>query len=721
MWGVGVSERSALKDVVGDRSAKALQRAFGYTLVSDLLEHYPRRYATRGELTSLQGTPIGEPVSIVAEVVSVSERPMRQRRGSLLEVAITDGTGLITLTFFNQAWRKKDLHPGVRGIFAGKVGTYRGGKQLSHPDYELFTGDISGEESEKWANTPIPLYPATSTLASWQIARAIGVVLDQLDPLTDPVPEAIVASEGLLDKDTALRYVHQPESAEQWQKARDTLRFHEAFVLQLALLQQRQEAVTAGSVVRSPGALVTEFDEGLPCSLTDDQVGGGKEISSDLESGHPMHRLVHGEVGSGKTVVAIRAMLQVAESGGQTALLAPTEVLATQHFRSIHHTLGPELAARVRPVLLTGSLSAAEKKKALLMAASGQSLLVVGTHALLSDTVQFADLGLVIVDEQHRFGVEQRNQLRQKGSHPHLLVLTATPIPRTVAMTVFGDLDVSTITGVPSGRHPITTHVVALDDTPEWYGRVWARAKEEIDQGRQVFVVCPAIEPGEVADGVADDESGDGEVEGTKLPAIGVTGMHAEITQMPEFAGVASAIVHGKLPADEKDLAMTRFASGEVSLLVATTVIEVGVDVPNAALMVVMDADRFGISQLHQLRGRVGRGGHPGLCLLVTRQPQDTLARARLDAVASTTDGFELSHIDLELRNEGDVLGVRQSGGRSGLKLLRVRKDQDLIEKARSIASEILDRSPDLSDLPALRDALDRRLEDREREFLAKS
>jgi ATP-dependent DNA helicase RecG len=718
---VGVSERSALKDVVGDRSAKALHRAFGYTLVSDLLAHYPRRYATRGELTSLQGTPIGEPVSIVAEVVSVSERPMRQRRGSLLEVAITDGTGLITLTFFNQAWRKKDLHPGVRGLFAGKVGTYRGGKQLTHPDYELFTGDITGEESEKWANTPIPLYPATSTLASWQIARAMGVVLDQLETLNDPIPEDIVTTEGLLERDTAIRYIHQPESADQWQRARDTLRFHEAFVLQLALLQQRQEALTAGSVVRESGSLVTQFDEHLPFTLTEDQVVVGGEIGADLVSGHPMHRLVHGEVGSGKTVVAVRAMLQVAQSGGQTALLAPTEVLATQHFRSIHHTLGPELASTIRPVLLTGSLSTAEKKKALLMAASGQSLLVVGTHALLSDIVQFADLGLVIVDEQHRFGVEQRNQLRQKGSHPHLLVLTATPIPRTVAMTVFGDLDVSTISRVPSGRHPITTHVVALDDTPEWYGRVWARAREEIDQGRQVFVVCPAIEPGEVADGVVEESGGEGDGEDTRLPAIGVTGMHAEISQMPEFAGVTTAIVHGKLPADEKDSAMTRFASGEVSLLVATTVIEVGVDVPNATMMVVMDADRFGISQLHQLRGRVGRGGHPGLCLLVTRQPTDTLARERLDAVASTTDGFELSHIDLELRNEGDVLGVRQSGGRSGLKLLRVRKDQQLIEKARSVASGVLATSPHLTDFPVLQEALDQRLEDREREFLSKS
>lgn len=716
---MGVGEHSALADLVGERSAKTLHRAFGYVSVGELLAHYPRRYATRGELTSLQGTPIGEPVSIVADVVSVSERPMRQRRGSLLEVVITDGTGLITLTFFNQAWRKKDLHPGSRGLFAGKVGAYRGGKQLSHPDYELFEGDISGEESEKWAQTPIPLYPATSTIASWQIARAIGVALEQLDPLDDPMPDDVVLAQRLLNRDTAVRFIHQPESGDQWRAARDTLRFHEAFILQLALVQARQAAMAKDSVPRVAGDLLDALDGQLPFDLTDDQVAVGAEISDDLVSGHPMHRLIHGEVGSGKTLVATRAVLQVAQSGGQSALLAPTEVLATQHFRSIHHTLGPDLASRIRPVLLTGSMPMAEKKKALLMAASGQSLLVVGTHALLSDTVQFADLGLVIVDEQHRFGVEQRNQLRLKGTHPHLLVLTATPIPRTVAMTVFGDLDVSTISRVPSGRHPITSHVVALDEHPDWAGRVWSRAREEIDQGRQVFVVCPAIDSGDQGDGVEPVE--DDDTEGTRPPAIGVTQLHDEIAVMPEFAGIDTAILHGRLATDEKDAVMARFQSGSCSLLVATTVIEVGVDVHNATMMIVMDADRFGISQLHQLRGRVGRGGHPGLCLLVTRQPADTVARARLDAVASTTDGFELSHIDLELRNEGDVLGVRQSGGRSGLKLLRVRKDADLIETARAGAEGVLDTSPDLFAFPLLADALARRLEEAEREFLQKS
>jgi ATP-dependent DNA helicase RecG len=355
------------------------------------------------------------------------------------------------------------------------------------------------------------------------------------------------------------------------------------------------------------------------------------------------------------------------------------------------------------------------------MAASGQSLLVVGTHALLGDKVAFADLGLVTVDEQHRFGVEQRNQLRLKGRHPHLLVLTATPIPRTVAMTVFGDLDVSTISRVPPGRHPITTHVVAAGDRPEWVARVWERAREEIDRGRQVFVVCPAIDSGEPEDGAESVDSAGAERDEARPPAIGVTQMHAEIWQMPQFSGVTSAVLHGRLASEEKDRVMGQFAAGEISLLVATTVIEVGVDVPNATMMVVMDADRFGISQLHQLRGRVGRGQHSGLCLLVTGQPPETLSRERLDAVASTTDGFELSHIDLELRSEGDVLGVRQSGGRSGLKLLRVQKDADTIDRARQAAETTVSASPDLADYPLLARALARRLDDAEREFLHKS
>lgn len=721
---MGVTEDTALAAVVGDKSAKALHRAFGHTTAGDLLGHYPRRFATRGELTSLQGVPVGESVSIVAEVVSVTDRPMRNRRGSLLEVVITDGTGLITLTFFNQAWRKKDLHPGVRGIFAGKVGLYRGGKQLAHPDYELFEGEISGSESAKWATTPVPLYPATATLASWQIARAIGLVLDQLEPLEEPLPPDLRQREKLLTRDEAVHLIHRPESTDQWEAARDTLRFHEAFLLQVALVQQKMHTNAQGTTPRRAGELLDRFDAALPFSLTEDQIQVGEEIAADLSSGHPMHRLVHGEVGSGKTVVAVRALLQVAENGGQAALLAPTEVLAAQHLRSIVATLGPDLATTLHPVLLTGSLPQAEKKKALLHAASGSSRLIVGTHALLGEMVQFADLGLVIIDEQHRFGVEQRNQLRLKGTHPHVLVLTATPIPRTVAMTVFGDLDVSTISRVPPGRSPIETHVVAQAEHPDWYARVWERAREEIDQGRQVFVVCPAIDQAfpDGSDGLTDDVSeldpdGDGEA---RPPATGVVQMRAELASLPVLSGVTIDIVHGRLSSDDKDAVMQRFHQGRVDLLVATTVIEVGVDVPRASMMVVIDADRFGISQLHQLRGRVGRGGLPGLCVLVTKAPAETVARQRLDAVASTTNGFELSQIDLELRNEGDVLGVAQSGGRSGLKLVRVKSDGELIERARWEATELLTRDPELADHPALRVALQVALEAREREFLRK-
>ena len=719
MKAMSVTLQTPLAEVLGDRSARAIQRAFGYSTVGQLLEHYPRRYASRGELTSLSGVPVGEAVSIVAEVVSVVDRPMQKRRGSLLEVTITDGTGLITLTFFNQAWRAKDLRPGVRGLFAGKIGVYRGGKQLAHPDYELFDHDLDETSGKKWADTPIPLYPATGTLASWQIARAIGVILDQLAGVPDPLPDTIRVEQGLLSYDEALRRIHRPATAQEWMSARDTLRFHEAFLMQVALLQQRSAALAAGARVRTAGQLRERFDRSLPFALTGDQRSVGNEIAADLASGHPMHRLVHGEVGSGKTVVAVRAMLQVAEDGGQTALLAPTEVLATQHLRSIVHTLGPELAAEIHPVVLTGSLPSAERRKVLLQIAAGQARLVVGTHALLGEGVQFHDLGLVIVDEQHRFGVEQRDTLRHKGDNPHLLVLTATPIPRTVAMTVFGDLDVSTIRELPAGRAPISTHVVAIDDHPEWYQRVWSRVREEVDASRRVFVVCPAIDPKdrnaeENADEAFDDDGAE------RPPVTGVLEMVQILRQMPVLAGLTIEPLHGRMDTAQKDQVMSGFQRGDVHIVVATTVIEVGVDVPDATVMVVMDADRFGISQLHQLRGRVGRGGLPGLCLLLTHAPADSPARERLDAVASTLDGFALSLVDLEMRREGDVLGARQSGGKSSLRLLRVASDQVLIERARSLAESLLARDPQLENAPALGDALSRRLTEQSREFLEK-
>ncbi len=696
-----------LANALGGRTATALEKGLDLRTVGDLLSHYPRHYARRGELTALNELPIDENATIVAEVVEVRDRPMRNRGGSLLEVRITDGRAFLSLTFFNQAWRAKDLRPGVRGIFAGKVTDYRGTAQLAHPDYELFEDDPDPERMKAWAELPIPIYPATSTVASWQLQKAMEVVLDTLPPLEDPVPASVRTGRTLLPYAKAVELIHRPQKDADWGAARKALRFQEAFVLQSALLQQRAVAHAQAATPRVQGALLDGFDATLPFARTRDQERVGFEISRDLAEPHPMNRLVQGEVGSGKTLVALRAMLAVAESGGQSALLAPTEVLASQHLRSIVATLGPDLSAKLRPTLLTGQLPTADRKKALLGAVSGSASIVVGTHALLSDNVGFFDLGLVVIDEQHRFGVEQREALRQKASAPpHVLVLTATPIPRTVAMTVFGDLDISTIAELPAGRSPIASHVVPLAEKPGWAGRIWERVSEELALGHQAFVVCPAISPTQTeepdAPQGANVETALDEVR-AKLPDRRVEPLH------------------GRMTGEQKDATMRAFAAGEIDVLVATTVIEVGVDVPNASTMVVLDADRFGVSQLHQLRGRVGRGGVPGLCLFVTTAEEGTLARERVDAVAATLDGFELAQKDLELRQEGDVLGSTQSGGRSSLRLLRVAKDGDLISEARDLAAGVLAADPQLADHPALREALERRLDEATQAFLAKN
>ena len=646
------------------------------------------------------------------------DRPMRARGGSILEVRISDGKGVLTLTFFNQAWRAKELRPGVRGIFAGKVGDYRGSPQLAHPDYELFEDAPDAAAAKSWAELPIPIYPATSTVASWQIQKSIAIVLDTLPELDDPVPDSVRKGRRLMPYKRAVELIHRPLTDADWNGARKSLRFQEAFVLQAALLRERAKLREVAATPRLQGELLDGFDAALPFARTRDQERVGFEISRDLAEGVPMNRLVQGEVGSGKTLVALRAMLAVAESGGQAALLAPTEVLAGQHLRSIVKTLGPDLAARLRPTLLTGQLPVAEKRKATLAIVAGASRIVVGTHALLSDRVEFFDLGLVVVDEQHRFGVEQREALRAKGATPpHVLVLTATPIPRTVAMTVFGDLDISTITELPAGRVPIASHVVPLAEKPGWVSRIWERVAEELAQGRQAFVVCPAI------DAASEEESGAPQVDASDKPAkpANVTEVLASVRANPALEGRRIEQLHGRLSSEEKDATMRRFAAGDIDVLVATTVIEVGVDVPNASTMVILDADRFGVSQLHQLRGRVGRGGVPGLCLFVTRAEDGTLARERVEAVAATLDGFELAQKDLELRQEGDVLGSNQSGGRSSLRLLRVAKDGELISEARELAAQILETDPALATLPALREALDRRLDDGEKAFLAKN
>lgn len=713
---------SRLGGAIGGKTAAALERAFGMTTVGDLLVHYPRRYARRGELTPISSLPVGEAVTIVAEVRRVNERRMKNRNGAILEVVISDGHGDLSLTFFNQSWRVKDLKPGRRGIFAGKVGEYRGTKQLAHPDYELFADEETARmTAEANANLPIPIYPATSTVASWQLQKIVELVLDGLGDVPDPLPDDLRARHALLPARDAIERIHRPSFFEEIEPARATLRMQEAFVLQAALLQQRAFVRALSATKRVPGSLLERFDASLPFPRTPDQVSVGDEIERDLQGDWPMNRLVQGEVGSGKTLVALRAMLQVAQDGGQSALIAPTEVLAAQHLRSIARMLGPQLAPELMPTLLTGQLPAAERRKAALRAASGQARIVVGTHALLSETTTFADLGLVVVDEQHRFGVDQRESLRAKGSSPHALVLTATPIPRTVAMTVFGDLDVSTIRTMPAGRAGIETFVAPLAERPGWFGRVWERIAEEVGKGRQAFVVCAAIDAEALSkDDTADEPAGDtgGEAPRTRWGVVQVADL---LSRHPSFESIRVQILHGKMPSDEKDAVMQAFARGEVDVLVATTVVEVGVDVPNASTMAILEADRFGVSQLHQLRGRVGRGGVPGLCLLVTEAPLGSPARARVDAVAATLDGFALAEVDLELRGEGDVLGDAQSGARSSLRLLRVVKDADIIAEARIAAEHVLADDPVLDRHPGLAAALERSVGMAERAALAKN
>ncbi|KAB1864527.1 ATP-dependent DNA helicase RecG [Microbacterium algeriense] len=718
---------SSLEDALGAASAKTLGRAFGMQSVGDLLAHYPRRYADPGELTPIRDLPLGETVTIVAEVLSSSFRRMRNRPGAMVDVVIGDGVGRMSLTFFAKnvgaaEWRSKDLAVGRRGVFSGKVGEFNGVTQFAHPEYELFDDeDAARRSADARAAVPIPIYPATSAIQTWQIARLIGRVLDDLPTVPDPLTAEIREREELLTARDALELIHRPRTRNDIDPAVRTLRMHEALTLQTALLQQRDavRALAATSRPAHPGGLLERFDASLPYTLTPDQQTVGAQIAADLVGAWPMNRLVQGEVGSGKTLVALRAMLQVAESGGQAALIAPTEVLAGQHLRSIAKMLGPDLAAQLMPTLLTGQLTAAERRKAALRVASGQSLIVVGTHALLGEKTTFADLGLVVVDEQHRFGVEQREALRAKGSSPHALVLTATPIPRTVAMTVFGDLDTSVIRTMPAGRAGIETYVAPLAEHPGWFNRVWERAAEEIAQGRQVFAVCAAIdtakkttEPGEQP--AAAPEGGNG-------PRWGVVQLDEALSTHPTLGGLRRAVLHGKMPSEEKDAVMQSFARGDIDLLLATTVIEVGVDVPNASTMIVLDADRFGVSQLHQLRGRVGRGGVPGLCLLVTEAETGSLARDRVEAVAATLDGFALAEVDLELRGEGDVLGAAQAGVRSSLKLLRVVKDADLITRAREVAEGILADDPDLLGHAGLREAIGRRVSDEDRAALAKN
>ncbi|HJT04864.1 MAG TPA: ATP-dependent DNA helicase RecG [Pseudonocardiaceae bacterium] len=728
----------ALNRVIDAKTASLLARELDVHTVGDLLRHYPRRYADQGQLTPIAGLAVGDDVTVVAEIRSCSSRRMQYKQGTIQSVVIFDGTRTLNLTFFNQhRVLPRVFTPGRKALFAGRVTAY--GKkhtlQLTHPRYQLLDGDA--DSLAEFARALIPVYPATKDLPSWTIQLCMRQVFDLLDDPPDPLPADLRARHRLPGLAAALRAVHRSDDRAEIVAAQRRLKWDEAMAVQLTLALRRQEAGgrLAPACPRRPGGLAAAFDAALPFTLTAGQREVGEVLAAELAGEHPMNRLLQGEVGSGKTVVALRAMLQVVDAGRQAVLLAPTEVLAAQHARSLREMLGAHGCAgelgsaehATRVVLLTGSLPARARKQALLDAASGAAGIVVGTHAVIQDRVSFADLGLVVVDEQHRFGVEQRDALRARavdGTSPHVLVMTATPIPRTVAMTVYGDLEVSALRELPHGRSPIATTVVPVGEKPSWLDRVWQRIIEEVAAGRQAYVVCPRIGGQDAVgeDAPASDPAGDpaGEAgEDDVRPPLAVLELAPQLAEGP-LAPLRLGILHGRLPGDDKDAAMRCFAAGEIDVLVATTVVEVGVDVPNATVMVIMDAQRFGISQLHQLRGRVGRGSDAGLCLLVTDSPPGSGARERLDAVAATTDGFELARLDLELRREGDVLGAVQSGRRSGLKLLSLLRDEDLIVAARQAAAQLIHADPELTEHPELARLAADLLDEQRAQFLHK-
>ncbi len=729
-----------LKKLLGGATAKVMAEHLDLHTVGDLLHHYPRRYEERGKLTALTDLPLDEHVTVVAQVADARILTFNNGRGKRLEVTLTDGSGRLQLVFFGHGVHKphKELLPGRQAMFAGKVSVFNRKMQLAHPTYQLLDASDADEASEAvdaFAGRLLPIYPACKQLDSWRIAKAVDAVLPSARDAVDPLPASLREGRGFTPLPEALLKVHRPQTRADIEDAKARLKWDEAFVLQVALARRRyaDTQLPAAARRRVPDGLLDAFDAKLPFTLTEGQEKVSKEIFDDLATEHPMHRLLQGEVGSGKTMVALRAMLAVVDAGGQAAMLAPTEVLAQQHHRSITEMMG-ELAEGgmlgcsdrgTKVVLLTGSMGAAARRQALLDLVTGEAGIVIGTHALIEDKVRFHDLGLVVVDEQHRFGVEQRDALRSKGKQPpHLLVMTATPIPRTVAMTVFGDLETSVLDQLPAGRSPIASHVVPAKDKPHFLARAWERVAEEVENGHQAYVVCPRIgDDAEEAEGrggkKAKAKKAAPEEDGEKRPPLAVLEI-ADQLRGGALSGLSVEVLHGRMHPDEKDDVMRRFAAGDVDVLVATTVIEVGVNVPNATAMVIMDADRFGVSQLHQLRGRVGRGSAPGLCLLVSEAHEASPARARLSAVAATLDGFELSRIDLEQRREGDVLGQAQSGVRSSLRMLTVIDDEEVIAAAREEAVAIVAADPELERLPELRTVLAALLDKEREEYLDK-
>ncbi|MFZ9294258.1 MAG: ATP-dependent DNA helicase RecG [Candidatus Nanopelagicaceae bacterium] len=731
-----------LAKVVGDRTAKVLAEELGLESLEDLLRHYPRRYVMRGELTDIEALIEGEEVTIMARIEKVTVKRIPGRKGGILEVIVSDGRAKLILTFFNQAWRTKDLREGREGLFAGKVGVFKGKRQLSHPDYLLIPeGDNKEEAVSDFAGKYLPVYPATKKLPSWKVAQCIRLGIDSMGEVAETLPDQYRSALGFPTMVEAIKQVHLPNSLAEADLARERLTFDEALTMQLFLLSRKNEIKKQRTKLRkrvNKEGILAKFDSRLPFELTAGQKRVSAQIEGDLYGSSPMFRLLQGDVGSGKTIVALRAMLAIIDSGGQAALLAPTEVLAQQHFKNFQKLLGDlalqgmlgtaEFSTRIS--LLTGSTPSSDRGEILRATKSGEIGILIGTHALLSEGVEFGDLALLVIDEQHRFGVEQRDVLRNRSEFPpHVLVMTATPIPRTVAMTVFGDLDVSTLDELPLGRSPIQTHVIAANEKPQFLDRAWKRVLEEVARGQQAYVVAPRISATDSSDfsrfGLTSEElaiarrlSGEADSEEVK----GKYSVEELFPQLRDEAlkGARVSALHGRMSATEKEETMSRFSAGEIDVLVSTTVIEVGVDVPNASIMVIMDADRFGVSQLHQLRGRVGRGNIPGLCLLVTNTGSDSPAMARLEAVARTTDGFELSRLDLEQRREGDVLGIAQSGATSHLRLLRVIRDEEVISRARTVAEQILDSDPELLSNTALLDEVDKLRQEERATYLEK-
>ncbi len=723
---VSLSDR--LDFVLGAKSARPLAEVFDIYTVDDLLRHYPRSY-TEGAARWDAGDERpeeGQHITIVDTITATETFPMKKdRRRMCHRITVGSGRSKVTATFFNANYLKQDLVENTKVMLSGEIGYFRGAMQLTHPAFLILespggkkygtrslkkiavaSGAVSSEEvTSAFQGHFFPIYPASTKLQSWDIYACVRHVLDVLDPVVDPLPDELRRRFGLISEDEALRAIHVSESEHERRRARERLTFDEAIGLQWALLDRRHGELSESGPPAAPrtDGLAAELLGRLPFQLTAGQRDVLGVLTDALAASRPMNRLLQGEVGSGKTIVAVLAMLQMVDAGYQCALLAPTEVLAAQHLLSIRDVLGPlamggqleGLDGATRVALLTGSMTAAQKKQVRAEIATGQAGIVIGTHALLQDAVEFHNLGLVVVDEQHRFGVEQRDQLRAKaraGVTPHLLVMTATPIPRTVALTVYGDLETLTLRELPRGRQPITTNVIFISDKPAWLGRAWHRIIEEVSGGRQAYVVAPRIDesddtgPAKGPDKKADKDRG-------ARPSSTAEGLYARL-RSHELADLRLGLMHGGLPADEKDAAMSAFRAGEIDVLVCTTVIEVGVDVPNATVMLVMDADRFGISQLHQLRGRIGRGSHPSLCLLATWVPPESGPGKRLTAVAETLDGFALADLDLKERREGDVLGRNQSGRAVNLKLLSLAEHGDVIEAARAFAVDAYDKDP---------------------------